>query len=100
MDENSWRWQKPDGTILAACACHVDDMAIAGPQNWLDEHYNAFVAKFKKDSRQQLPFEHCAATYEQIPMGIVWCRVSSVAKSNQPRSQKAEKMMTDSTAKR
>lgn len=69
VDENSWRWQKPDGTILAACTCHVDDMAISGPQKWLDEHYNAFVTKFKKVSRQQLPFERCGATYERIPDG-------------------------------
>ena len=67
-----------DGTILAACTCHVDDMAISGPQKWLDEHYNAFVTKFKK----------------------VWCKVNFVARSNQSRSLKAERMMTSSTAKR
>ena len=44
-------------------------MAISGPQKWLDEHYNAFVTKFKKVSRQQLPFERCGATYERIPGG-------------------------------
>ena len=70
MDENSWRWKKPDGSILAICTCHVDDMAIAAPQNWLDKHYKAFVEKFKKVSRQQIPFEHCGARYEKLPDGF------------------------------
>lgn len=69
MDENSWRWKRDDGSILALCTCHVDDMAIAAPQQWLDEHYQAFVNKFKKVTRQILPFEHCGAKYEKIPDG-------------------------------
>ena len=69
MDENSWRWKKDDGSLLAICTCHVDDVAIAGPKWWLEEHYKAFVKKFKKVTRQQLPFEHCGAKYERIGNG-------------------------------
>ena len=69
LDENSWRWKGPDNSIAAVCTCHVDDIALAAPQSWLDEHYEAFVRKFKKVSRQRLPFEHCGAKYERIPDG-------------------------------
>ena len=69
MDENSWRWKKDDGSLLAMCTCHVDDVAIAGPKWWLEEHYKAFVKKFKKVTRQQLPFEHCGAKYEKVGNG-------------------------------
>eukprot|EP00435_Cladocopium_sp_Y103_P008328 s555_g2.t1 len=70
MDENSWRWKTATGTLQAVCTCHVDDMAIAAPQKWLDVHYDLFVKKFKKVSRQQLPFEHCGARYERTPDGF------------------------------
>ena len=70
MDENSWRWKTPAGSLQAVCTCHVDDMAIAAPQKWLDDHYERFVQKFKKVSRQQLPFEHCGARYERLPDGF------------------------------
>ena len=69
MDENSWRWKNPDGSLLATCTCHVDDVAIAGPKKWLENHYHAFVKKFKKVTRQQLPFEHCGARYERVGDG-------------------------------
>ena len=70
MDENSWRWKNPDGSLLALCTCHVDDVAIAGPKKWLEAHYQAFVKKFKKVTRQQLPFEHCGSRYEKIGSGF------------------------------
>ena len=69
MDENSWRWKDSDGKLLALCTCHVDDVAIAGPKKWLEQHYQAFVKKFKKVTRQQLPFEHCGASYERVGDG-------------------------------
>ena len=69
MDENSWRWKQPTGSILAVCTCHVDDMAIAAPQTWLDKHYDAFVKKFGKVTRQRMPFEHCGSKYEKLPDG-------------------------------
>lgn len=34
-----------------------------------DQHYKAFVGKFKKVSRQTLPIEHCGARYEKMPDG-------------------------------
>ena len=69
MDENSWRWKDSEGKLLALCTCHVDDVAIAGPKKWLEHHYQAFVKKFKKVTRQQLPFEHCGARYEKVGDG-------------------------------
>ena len=70
MDENSWRWKNADGSLLALCTCHVDDVAIAGPKKWLESHYQAFVKKFKKVTRQQLPFEHCGSRYEKVGDGF------------------------------
>ena len=69
MDENSWRWKQVNGSILAVCTCHVDDMAIAAPQPWLDTHYTAFVKKFGKVTRQRMPFEHCGSKCEKLPDG-------------------------------
>ena len=64
MDENQWRWytkeeKMEDRRLEALLTTHVDDLAIAAKQPWLDNLYNNMVAKFKKVSRQQLPFEHC-----------------------------------------
>jgi hypothetical protein len=69
MDENSCRWKNADGSVSAMCTCHVDDMAIAASQQWLDSHYDGFVKKFGKVSRQKIPFEHCGAKYERLPDG-------------------------------
>eukprot|EP00438_Fugacium_kawagutii_P029807 Skav231475 [mRNA] locus=scaffold1100:530653:539709:- [translate_table: standard] len=69
LDENSWRWKNDQGELIALCTTHVDDLAIAASPSWLKTHYEAFVQKFKKVSRQQLPFEHCGARYERLPDG-------------------------------
>ena len=44
-------------------------MAIAGPKEWLEQHYQSFVRKVKKVTRQQLPFERCGARYERVGDG-------------------------------
>ena len=41
--------------VEAMLTTHVDDLALTAPRKWLDEHYNKFVNKFKKVSRQSLP---------------------------------------------
>lgn len=70
LDENSWRWKHEDGSVQAVCTCHVDDIAIAAPSKWLEVNYKKMVDKFKKVTRQQLPFTHCGAKYERIPDGF------------------------------
>lgn len=74
MDENQWRWytkeeKMEDRRLEALLTTHVDDLAIAAKQPWLDNLYNNMVAKFKKVSRQQLPFEHCGCEYALLPDG-------------------------------
>eukprot|EP00435_Cladocopium_sp_Y103_P071902 s105_g38.t1 len=98
LDENSWRWKRPDGSILAVCTCHVDDLAVAAPQEWLDHHYAAFVGKFKKVSRQTLPFEHCGARYEKLPDGYRMVQSDFCAKMT-PAKIAPERKDTDKLTK-
>ena len=48
--------------VSAMVTTHVDDLALASSQDWLDRHYDLFLGKFKKVTRQQLPFAHVRAT--------------------------------------
>ena len=71
LDENFFTW-KNEGTqdgIYGVLTCHVDDLAIAGEQKWLDGLHDRMVKKFKKVSRQVLPFEHCGAEYSKTKQG-------------------------------
>ena len=71
LDENFFTWKKegiPDG-IYGVLTCHVDDLAIAGEQKWLDGLHDRMVKTFKKVSRQVLPFEHCGAEYSETKQG-------------------------------
>ena len=71
LDENFFMW-KTEGThdgIYGVLTCHVDDLAIAGEQKWLNGLHDRMVQKFKKVSRQVLPFEHCGAEYSETKQG-------------------------------
>ena len=72
MDENFFTW-KQDGvpdSIYGVLTCHVDDLAIAGEAKWLDGLYERMVKKFKKVTRQTMPFEHCGAEYSETKQGL------------------------------
>lgn len=72
MDENFFMWRQdgvPD-SIHGVLTCHVDDLAIAGEAKWLDGLYERMVKKFKKVTRQTMPFEHCGAEYSETNQGL------------------------------
>ena len=72
MDENFFMWRQdgvPD-SIYGVLTCHVDDLAIAGEAKWLDGLYERMVKKFKKVTRQTMPFEHCGAEYSETNQGL------------------------------
>ena len=72
MDENFFMWRRdgvPD-SIYGVLTCHVDDLAIAGEAKWLDGLYERMVKKFKKVTRQTMPFEHCGAEYSETKQGL------------------------------
>ena len=72
MDESFFMWRQdgvPD-SIYGVLTCHVDDLAIAGEAKWLDGLYERMVKKFKKVTRQTMPFEHCGAEYSETNQGL------------------------------
>ena len=72
MDENFFMWRQdgvPD-SLYGVLTCHVDDLAIAGEAKWLDGLYERMVKKFKKVTRQTMPFEHCGAEYSETKQGL------------------------------
>ena len=70
LDENCWTWKK-DGENIAMVTTHVDDLAITGTPEWLDDAYDSFVKKFGKVTRQQLPFTHCGCEYLRTADGYM-----------------------------
>ena len=55
---------------LLVLTSHVDDLAIGGKQSWLDSTHDSFVKRFKKVTRQQMPFTHCGCMYEKTTQGF------------------------------
>ena len=103
MDENQWRWytkeeKMEDRRLEALLTTHVDDLAIAAKQPWLDNLYNNMVAKFKKVSRQQLPFEHCGCEYALLPDGGFSIKQTAFSKKipkiDIPKGKKDEDRLT------
>ena len=82
LDENAWVWkrkqsQKEHETVLSLVNCeaalttHVDDLGLSGTAQWREELHNQFLKKYKKVTRQKLPFTHCGCEYEQTGDGYV-----------------------------
>ena len=77
MDENCFYWKKENkkkvdcmDNMYAMITTHVDDLAVMSTTTWLDEHYNKFVKRFQKVTRQQLPFDHCGCHYSKTGDGF------------------------------
>ena len=70
LDENCWTWKK-DGEDTAMVTTHVDDLAITGTHEWLDNANDSFVKKFGKVTRRQLPFTHCGCEYLRTADGYM-----------------------------
>ncbi|CAL1138133.1 unnamed protein product [Cladocopium goreaui] len=68
LDENWFSW-KEDGRLVAAATTHVDDIALTAPIKWMTNMYNAFVKRFGRVTRQQLPFTHCGCEYTKVKNG-------------------------------
>ena len=81
LDENSWRWKRPDGSLLAACTCHVDDLAVAAPQDLLDQLINTTKPSWGS-SRKSVDRLCRSNTAEHVmkrcPMATAWCRACFV----------------------
>ena len=69
LDENIV-WKNENG-LTAMATTHVDDLAVTADQKWLNKYYDLFVQRFKKVSRNAMPFEHCGCEYNTTPSGIV-----------------------------
>ena len=71
MDENFHVWKDDRGKIYGMLTSHVDDLAICGSKKFPDEMNDGFIKRFKKVSRQTLPFDHCGAEYSRTPEGFM-----------------------------
>ncbi|CAJ1354418.1 unnamed protein product [Effrenium voratum] len=69
LDENIV-WKNENG-LTAMATTHVDDLAVTADQKWLNKYYDLFVQRFKKVSRNAMPFEHCGCEYNTTPSGSV-----------------------------
>eukprot|EP00435_Cladocopium_sp_Y103_P056006 s391_g18.t1 len=88
LDENCFYWKSSTTTsspmsldnVTAMVTTHVDDLALTASQDWLDHHYNLFQGKFKKVTRQKLPFAHCGCNYADTPTGFSIDQIEFVEK--------------------
>ena len=96
MDENFYTWRQ-DGvhdSIYGVITCHVDNLAIAGEAKWIDGLYERMMKKFKKVTRQTMPFEHCGAEYSETNQGLCISqkafteRLQPMAVPNRPDEEK------------
>ena len=58
LDENLWLWKSPTG-LTALMTTHVDDLAVTGTDDFLENQYKFLCGRFGKISIQKLPFAHC-----------------------------------------
>ena len=72
FDECYWYWPapKPGAWPLSSITTHVDDLAVEGFKQWLDEVFQRMVKKFGKLTRQTLPFSHCGCRYSSTSDGF------------------------------
>lgn len=85
LDENCFLWKTSNSSmsldnVSAMVTTHVDDLALTSSQDWLDHHYNLFLGKFKKVTRQTLPFYHCGCNYADTPTGFSIDQIEFVEK--------------------
>ena len=71
MDENLfiWRTAAPECKLEALLSTHVDDLASAAKQAFLDWIYDTLKKEFGDVTRQTLPFDHCGCRYERVDDG-------------------------------
>ena len=69
LDENTFTWKK-DGALVAMATTHVDDIALTAEPKWMDAMHDTLLKKFKKVTRQTLPFDHCGCKYVRTADGF------------------------------
>jgi hypothetical protein len=69
LDDCTFLWKDKDSSLTAMATTHVDDIALTGTTSWIDDMADNMVKRFKKVSRQKLPFDHCGCRYERTPAG-------------------------------
>ena len=65
LDENMWHWKTSSGQLRALMTTHVDDIAVAGTDEFLDKEYKFLCERFGKISIQKPPFSHCGCRYNK-----------------------------------
>ena len=66
LDENMWHKKCPTtGRLQGVLTTHVDDIAVAANDNFLNEQYKFLTSRFGKISEEKPPFQHCGARYSQ-----------------------------------
>ena len=68
LDENLWLWKSPNG-LTALMTTHVDDLAVTGTDDFLENQYKFLCGRFGKISIQKLPFAHCGCRYSRTGDG-------------------------------
>ena len=69
LDDCTFLWKDKDSSLTAMATTHVDDIAMTGTTSWIDGMADNMVKRFKKVSRQKLPFDHCGCRYEEHLLG-------------------------------
>ena len=69
LDDCTFLWKDKQSNLTAMATTHVDDIAMTGTTSWIDDMADHMVKRFKKVSRQKLPFDHCGCRYEKTPVG-------------------------------
>ena len=65
LDDCLWHYKNSDGTLKGVITTHVDDLAIACRQTFLDEQHQLLTKKFGKISLQMTPLHSLRSTLLQ-----------------------------------
>eukprot|EP00435_Cladocopium_sp_Y103_P032103 s1176_g8.t1 len=61
--------QAPDGRLRGLVSTHVDDLAIASGEQFLQEQQKRLNTKYGSVKAQRTPFTHCGCQYAALPEG-------------------------------
>ncbi len=70
LDDCFWWWKDQQGALQAVLTTHVDDIAVAGTQDFMDKTYKMLCSRFGKVALQKMPFTHCGCRYSRVPQGL------------------------------
>ncbi len=70
LDDCFWWWKDQHGALQAVLTTHVDDIAVAGTQGFMEKTYKMLCERFGKVALQRMPFTHCGCCYSRVPQGL------------------------------